>query len=138
LPNGYDTKIGEAGNRLSGGQRQRIALAQTVARNPSVIVFDEPTSALDAASERSILETIKTLAADRAVLLVTHSPAACRIADRIFVLNGGAVVQSGTFDELLSVEGEFRRILKRHEHERESESAAPKAVSEITVREVSR
>lgn len=110
LPDGYDTMVGEAGVRLSGGQRQRVAIARAMLRDPAVLLLDEATSALDPATEAAINATLERLAAGRIVVLVTHRLASARTADRIVVLDGGRVIESGRHDELLARGGLYRSL----------------------------
>ena len=95
LPHGYDTHIGEGGQRLSGGQRQRVALARAFLRDGSVIVLDEPTSHLDAESEDAIADAIRARAAGRTVLVIAHRPRLATIADRVVTIDAGRVVDAG-------------------------------------------
>ncbi|HEY3384616.1 MAG TPA: ATP-binding cassette domain-containing protein [Vicinamibacterales bacterium] len=113
LPEGYDTPVGELGGRLSGGQRQRVALARAMLRDPAVLLLDEATSALDPATEAAINATLDRLAAGRMVVLVTHRLASARSADRIIVLDGGRVIESGTHDELLARGGLYHGLWQK-------------------------
>ena len=100
LPDGFDTVVGERGVQLSGGQKQRVALAMAFISNPRILILDDPLSAVDARTERGILEAIDRQRAQRSVLLVTHRVAAAARCDRIVVLDGGRIVESGTHAEL--------------------------------------
>jgi len=102
LPEGYETRVGEGGANLSGGQMQRIAIARAVLNNPEILILDEPTSALDAASEQAVLNALQHAAMKRTVVMVTHKLSSVSWVDRIYVLASGRVVQTGTYDELMS------------------------------------
>jgi ATP-binding cassette subfamily B protein len=110
LPQGYDTSAGERGGRFSGGQRQRIAIARALLRDPAILVLDEATSALDPATESSINETLKQVSRGRTVVSVTHRLGPVVDADRIFVLRAGQVVESGSHEELLRLEGTYAEL----------------------------
>ncbi|MGI8807382.1 MAG: ABC transporter ATP-binding protein [Acidimicrobiales bacterium] len=102
LPAGYDTRLGEGGLTLSGGQRQRLALARALLTDPRVLVLDDATSAIDARIEEEIHATLHRLMQGRTTLLVAHRRSTLRLADRIAVVDGGAVVDTGTHEELLA------------------------------------
>ena len=110
LPAGYDTPIGERGARLSGGERQRIAIARAVLKNPPVLILDEATSSLDTESERLVQEAIERLLKGRTVLVIAHRLSTVRNADRIVVLERGAVVEQGTHEELMRLGGTYRSL----------------------------
>jgi len=110
LPDGYDTVIGERGVRLSGGQRQRLGIARALYRDPDVLVLDEATSDVDTVTEACITEAIQTLAGQKTLVIVAHRLATIRHCDRIFVLEAGAIVASGTYDELAATSPEFQRM----------------------------
>ncbi len=110
LPDGYDTVVGEQGGTLSGGQRQRIAIARALVLDPPVLVFDEATSALDYESERILQENMRRIVRDRTVFIIAHRLSAVRHADRIVVMDGGEVVESGSHDALLAAGGYYARM----------------------------
>jgi subfamily B ATP-binding cassette protein MsbA len=101
LPRRYDTMIGERGSRLSGGQRQRIAIARALLKDPPILILDEATSALDAKSEQLVQQALSNLMKGRTTLVIAHRLATVRKADRIVVLDGGEVKETGTHEELL-------------------------------------
>ncbi|WP_041076100.1 ABC transporter ATP-binding protein [Bacillus sp. OxB-1] len=112
LPEGYDTKVGERGVKLSGGQKQRIAIARVFLKNPPLLILDEATSALDLESEALIQDSLDRLVHDRTTLIVAHRLSTITHADKIFVIDGGQLVESGTHEELMSQEGVYRSLFQ--------------------------
>jgi ATP-binding cassette subfamily B protein len=109
-PAGYDEVVGERGIRLSGGQRQRIGIARALYKQASVIVFDEATSALDNRTEREVMAAIESLSGELTIILIAHRLSTVEKCDRIFELDQGQVVCSGTFEELLAHSRTFRNL----------------------------
>ena len=110
LPNGFDTVVGERGNSLSGGQRQRIAIARAILKNPSILILDEATSALDTESEKIVQEALERLMKNRTALVIAHRLSTIKHADHIVVLQQGCVVEEGTHDELLALNGLYSHL----------------------------
>ncbi|WP_339613970.1 ABC transporter transmembrane domain-containing protein [uncultured Parvibaculum sp.] len=110
LPGQYEAPVGEAGGRLSGGQRQRVAIARAMLRDAPILLMDEPTSALDAQSESKVQEALDRLMEGRTTIVIAHRLSTVRNADRIYVLDRGEVVQSGSHDELLAEGGLYATL----------------------------
>jgi subfamily B ATP-binding cassette protein MsbA len=115
LPLGYDTYIGDRGMKLSGGERQRIAIARALLKNPPILILDEATSQLDTQSERVVQEALEGLMRGRTVFVIAHRLSTVRNAQRILVLDGGAISEQGTHAELLSRGGLYSRLCQAQE-----------------------
>ncbi|HVV48628.1 MAG TPA: ABC transporter ATP-binding protein [Polyangia bacterium] len=112
FPDGYDTVVGERGLTLSGGQRQRVALARALAAEPRILILDDSLSSVDAQTEREILTRLKPILAGRTSVLISHRVAAVKDADRILVLDGGRVAETGTHAELLRAGGLYASLYR--------------------------
>lgn len=108
LPEGYRTAVGERGVRLSGGQRQRIGIARALYHDPDVLIFDEATSALDNLTEKAVMEAVYRLGNKKTIVMIAHRLSTVRACDRIYLLEQGRVVASGTYDDLIAREERFR------------------------------
>ncbi len=110
LPNGYDTIVGERGQKLSGGQRQRLSIARALLTEAPILVLDEATSAVDNETEAAIQRSLANVANDHTLIVIAHRLSTIRHADRIYVLDEGKVVESGTHDHLIAHEGIYRSL----------------------------
>jgi ATP-binding cassette subfamily B protein len=111
LPEGYDTVVGERGQKLSGGQRQRISIARAVLVDPPILVLDEATSSVDNETEAAIQRSLERISIDRTTLVIAHRLSTIRHADRIYVLDNGRVTESGRHEELVEIPGGIYRAL---------------------------
>lgn len=110
LENGYDTNIGDRGGKLSGGQRQRLSIARAILKNPPILILDEATSALDTESERLVQDALRKLMQNRTSIIIAHRLSTIQHADEIIVLHQGQIVERGTHQELLSLNGQYTKL----------------------------
>jgi len=113
LPDQYETLVGERGVRLSGGQRQRIGIARALYHNPNILVLDEATSSLDGITEEVIIEAINNLSHKKTIIMIAHRLSTVQGCDIIHLMDGGKIIESGTFDYLMSNSDEFRKMAKK-------------------------
>jgi ATP-binding cassette subfamily B protein len=122
LPKGYEEEVGEGGSRLSVGQKQLISLARAILAEPDVIIMDEATSSIDTLTEGLIQQGIESLLSHSTGFVIAHRLSTIRNADRILVIEGGRIVESGNHDELIAFEGHYRNLYTRQfrqEHARD-------------------
>lgn len=115
LPDGFDTMIGEGGATLSGGERQRICIARAIMKDAPIIILDEATANVDPENEKELMEAVSELTCDKTVIMIAHRLKTVRNADCIFVVDHGEIVQQGTHDELVAVDGLYRRFVVERE-----------------------
>ncbi len=114
-PDGYETRVGERGLKLSGGEKQRVAIARTMLKRPTVLVFDEATSALDSHTEKEIQAALRAVSVDHTTLVIAHRLSTVVDADEIIVLDNGAIVERGTHQALLDAEGRYAAMWARQQ-----------------------
>lgn len=112
---GYETNIGDRGSKLSGGERQRLTIARAVLKNPPILILDEATSSLDTESERLVQDAINKMMANRTSIVIAHRLSTIRHADEIIVLQRGQIVERGTHDQLIAMEGFYHKLVKMQE-----------------------
>jgi len=112
LPKGYDTNIGDSGNKLSGGQKQRLSIARAVLKNPPIMILDEATSALDTESERLVQDALENMMRNRTSLVIAHRLSTIKSADQIVVMKEGEIVEQGTHEQLLALDGTYRKLVE--------------------------
>jgi ATP-binding cassette subfamily B protein len=113
LPEGYDTAVGERGLKLSGGEKQRVGIARTLLKNPPVLLLDEATSALDTDTERDIQESLRLMSEGRTVITIAHRLSTVVDADKIVVLDQGSIIEQGTHEKLLALDGRYSQMWHR-------------------------
>ncbi len=112
LPEGYDTNIGDGGNKLSGGQKQRLSIARAVLKNPPIMILDEATSALDTESERLVQDALENMMRNRTSLVIAHRLSTIQNADLIVVMQNGEIAEQGTHEELIRQKGVYRKLVE--------------------------
>ena len=116
FPEGYEAMVGERGVRLSGGQKQRIAIARALLKDPRVLLLDEATSDLDSESEHLVQEALDRLMVGRTVLVIAHRLSTVRNADLILVVKNGEIVERGTHEQLMAMQGIYLGLVSRQLH----------------------
>lgn len=111
LPEGIHTNIGDSGNKLSGGQKQRLSIARAVLKNPPIMILDEATSALDTESERLVQEALENMMQNRTSVVIAHRLSTIQKADKIVVMQKGRIVEQGTHDELIALDGTYKKLV---------------------------
>ena len=112
FPDGYDTQVGERGQRLSGGERQRISIARAILHNPKILILDEATASVDTETEKQIQEAIARLIQNRTTFAIAHRLSTLRNASRLVVMKDGKMAECGTHDELMVVDGVYANLVK--------------------------
>jgi ATP-binding cassette subfamily B protein len=125
LPDGYDTVVGQKGRLLSGGQRQRVAIARALVRDAPVLILDEPSTGLDAESTQRLLEPLRRLMRGRTTIVISHTLMTVRDASTIVVLDRGRIVEHGTHDELVALDGSYAGLLRLQPRELREQELAP-------------
>ncbi len=115
LPKGYDTDIGDAGNKLSGGQKQRISIARAVLKNPPIMILDEATSALDTESEHLVQEALEYMMRNSTSLVIAHRLSTVKNADMIVVMKDGKIIEQGTHESLIAANGNYKKLVELQE-----------------------
>jgi ATP-binding cassette subfamily B protein len=131
LPDGYQALVGERGLKLSGGEKQRVAIARTILKNPSILLFDEATSALDTHTEREIQASLDQVSANHTTLVIAHRLSTVITADEIIVLKEGVIVERGTHTALLDANGEYASMWHRQQEAAQAQEVLKQVEEEL-------
>ena len=110
FPQGFNTRVGERGITLSGGQKQRVSIARAIVREPKILMLDDALSAVDTKTENTILNSMKSIMQGRTTIIISHRVSSAKLANKIIVLEDGALVEEGTHEELLEHGGVYREL----------------------------
>lgn len=113
FPNGFNTRVGERGITLSGGQKQRVSIARAISRDPKILMLDDALSAVDTKTENTILNSMKRIMKGRTSLIISHRVSSAKLADKIIVLDDGNVIEEGTHDELMKMNGVYKELFEK-------------------------
>ena len=128
FPEGFATRVGERGVTLSGGQKQRVSIARAIARNPKILILDDSLSAVDTKTENTILNGLKDIMKDRTTVIISHRVSSAKLADKIIVLDDGAIVEQGTNESLLSQDGIYKELYDKQLQADEAVESVPPSV----------
>ena len=126
MPDGFDTVVGERGQKLSGGQRQRLSIARALLKDPPILILDEATSSVDNETEAAIQRSLQRIAHSKTTLVIAHRLSTIVHANRIYVLDQGRVVEQGTHDELLQRDGIYAALWAVQTGHTQDDEAAPR------------
>jgi len=110
FPEGFNTKVGERGVTLSGGQKQRVCIARAISRKPKILILDDALSAVDTKTENSILQGLERIMVDKTTVIISHRISSAKLADKIICLDDGEIVEQGTHETLLKIDGAYREL----------------------------
>ena len=116
---GYDTVLGERGITLSGGQKQRVSIARAIIQNPQILLFDDCLSAVDTETEEAILSNLFKISRDKTTIIVSHRISSAKNADKIIILEDGNIVQQGTHEKLIKIDGYYKELYAKQLNEKE-------------------
>jgi ATP-binding cassette subfamily B protein len=113
FPKKYETMLGERGITLSGGQKQRVSIARAIARDPKIMIFDDALSAVDTKTENAILNALQKIMVNRTSIVISHRVSSAKLADYIIVLDDGEIIEQGTEEELLALNGTYKELYQK-------------------------